>query len=465
MKRFSVQLLSLLLSAVLIFSLVACGETNPDVGGSNPSQSVESSSDRTSGTESDASENDGSETATDGTSDTILTDSDFTESNTDQSTDSQTAQTTQNTQSTQSATNSSKPSDSDTNNSGSQNTDTPKPTVNTDISPIQPKDYYGRTWLLSQSNGANLVKDYDTLAAGIESVTQKITLSQKLTANEFNLVLNCYLADYPQHFWLGKSWNYETIGGKVSACLPSYTMDAATKAKEQKKFNDTVNSFLADINKNMTQFEIEKTLHDRLILACRYDESAHAHDAYGALVEGVAVCEGYSRAFEHLCRSVGIQTLYVTGSSLNPATGIEEGHAWNIVKIDGKYYHTDTTWDDAGEPNKDNLHYVWFNLTTNQIQEDHTLTQTAYPYPNCAATDANFYKQNGMETSSLTVDNVMAKIKKQGNSYIFHCYVKTVGDPQTWFSNNARAIATRLGLNGYSYKLQVLGHDIWFSIK
>lgn len=41
----------------------------------------------------------------------------------------------------------------------------------------------------------------------------------------------------------------------------------------------------------MTQYEIEKTIHDRLVILCDYKETENAHNAYGALVNGTAVCE------------------------------------------------------------------------------------------------------------------------------------------------------------------------------
>jgi len=57
--------------------------------------------------------------------------------------------------------------------------------------------------------------------------------------------------------------------------------------------------------------------------------------AYGALVTGTAVGEGYAMAYKALCDKLGIPNTIVLGK-----LG-EMQHAWNIVEIGGEYYHVD----------------------------------------------------------------------------------------------------------------------------
>ena len=68
-----------------------------------------------------------------------------------------------------------------------------------------------------------------------------------------------------------------------------------------------------------------------------------AFTAYDALVNGKAVCQGVAVAFYRLCLELGLDTRIVTSSSL--------GHAWNIVRADGRrYYAADATWDAGKAP-------------------------------------------------------------------------------------------------------------------
>lgn len=97
------------------------------------------------------------------------------------------------------------------------------------------------------------------------------------------------------------------------------------------------------------------------------------------------------RHFRWCCARAGIQSFLITGSSVNPSTGTSEGHAWNAVRIDGKYYHVDVTWDDQG----DNLFYAYFNKSTAVIREDHTIDEPAYALPVCTGEEADYFVVNG----------------------------------------------------------------------
>ncbi len=89
--------------------------------------------------------------------------------------------------------------------------------------------------------------------------------------------------------------------------------------------------------------ELEKVLYtnDFLCHKCEYATNIidSSHTLYGALVDKKPVCDGYSHAFRYLLKQIGIEASMVTSNPMN--------HAWNLVKIDGQYYHIDVTWDDT----------------------------------------------------------------------------------------------------------------------
>lgn len=91
------------------------------------------------------------------------------------------------------------------------------------------------------------------------------------------------------------------------------------------------------------------SLHDYLADTVYYpdlnssDYVMSAHDAYGALVEGRAVCQGYSDAVKLVCDYYNIPAVCIAG------TADGGGHMWNAVQMeDGKWYLMDITWDDQG---------------------------------------------------------------------------------------------------------------------
>ena len=97
----------------------------------------------------------------------------------------------------------------------------------------------------------------------------------------------------------------------------------------------------------------------------------------GALLKKLCVCEGYAVAFRKLMSSYHIPCKLVHGR----ANG--ESHAWNIVKLDGKWYHIDVTWDDPivnGNNGNTNIHYEYFLKSTDYMRaHNHSFRISAYP--------------------------------------------------------------------------------------
>ena len=151
------------------------------------------------------------------------------------------------------------------------------------------------------------------------------------------------------------------------------------------------------ITPDMTDYQKELAIHDYIITNCDYDSEgfekgeipAESFSAYGALCSGTAVCAGYAEAAKLLLDRAGVGCRMVTGTS----RGI--GHAWNIVEIDGGFYHLDITWDDPVMADGSSvLKHHYFNLTGKEIAVDHQWDQNAYPI--CNATKYNYYIYNDL---------------------------------------------------------------------
>ncbi|WP_035773494.1 InlB B-repeat-containing protein, partial [Butyrivibrio sp. VCD2006] len=118
----------------------------------------------------------------------------------------------------------------------------------------------------------------------------------------------------------------------------------------------------------------ELAIHDALIKKIEYDHECAdnnsvydvAHTAYGALVDGSAVCDGYSKAFKMLLQKAGIESHVVAGF------GNGGGHAWSVVKLDSDYYEVDVTWDDQEKYSSalyyNMLSHDYFNRTTEDFK-------------------------------------------------------------------------------------------------
>ncbi len=146
-------------------------------------------------------------------------------------------------------------------------------------------------------------------------------------------------------------------------------------AAMNQKLKSARSSFLSSIPKGATPQETEAIIHDALIDNVTYNygyKSLPAYHscftAYGALVEGNAVCDGYSQAMSYLLQAKGIDSLVVTGGvGSTEAIAARYGHAWNLVKIGSEWYEVDSTWDDTGDNNEAARH-KYFNVTTAYLE-------------------------------------------------------------------------------------------------
>ena len=85
---------------------------------------------------------------------------------------------------------------------------------------------------------------------------------------------------------------------------------------------------------------------------CTYDAShktnRYPYQAYNCLINGSAVCGGYARAFEDLCRLADLWCVYVEGTQ--GSTDRSDAHAWNAIRIGGRTYYADLTFADHADP-------------------------------------------------------------------------------------------------------------------
>lgn len=98
-------------------------------------------------------------------------------------------------------------------------------------------------------------------------------------------------------------------------------------------------------------------IHDEILKSAEYDYSLKGngtYEAFGVLNTGSGVCESYSRAYQYLCQCIAVDNILVVGLS------DDEPHMWNMVQLDGEWYHADLTWDD-GDNNMIDYYYFSFN--------------------------------------------------------------------------------------------------------
>ncbi len=96
---------------------------------------------------------------------------------------------------------------------------------------------------------------------------------------------------------------------------------------------------------DLSDYDSALFVHDYLTSTTTYGFSENPYSEYGALVENMAVCQGYAYAYKLCMDLLEIPCITVGGSANNGEMVLS--HAWNMIELDGRWYHVDVTWDDA----------------------------------------------------------------------------------------------------------------------
>jgi len=323
------------------------------------------------------------------------------------------------------------------------------PVANADSSEL----FYGRSALSRMKNGSTLVKVYDLIREGIEDCEKTIILeSYGISCNELITIMTALHNDPHPYFWAETGYSYSYYSASHAYSVdPNYNSlkgkSSFELAKNRETFDNAVKELLkkAGITNGMSDFEKEKRIHDALALSITYDKNAaNAHNIYGAIVDKRCVCQGYTYAFQYLLQLVGVQAHSVVGTSKDG-----EDHSWNLVLIDGDYYYADVTWDapaslDNPYPESD-IYYTHFNVTENQLSEDHVWESPAYGLPSCTATSAYFFNRNTRYlASSASSPKDIAALFRNGNARVY-ATDKVPADFGNWFFENYKEVVRLAG--------------------
>ena len=132
------------------------------------------------------------------------------------------------------------------------------------------------------------------------------------------------------------------------------------------------------VREDMTEREKAWVLHNWIITNHHYwNGSEESYDSATLLTQGYGVCEAYSFAYYYLLKEAGMAVAWFSGDGGEAEVG-DAGHQWNLVRVDGQWYHVDCTWDDptSGPPElpcvSGQERNKYFLLTDAEMSEDHS---------------------------------------------------------------------------------------------
>ncbi|MCD8095511.1 MAG: hypothetical protein LUE12_05220 [Ruminococcus sp.] len=168
-------------------------------------------------------------------------------------------------------------------------------------------------------------------------------------------------------------------------------------------YNKVCEIFNEVVSEDMSDYEKELALHDWLIENCTYDTgslraiprpSENCENPYGALIDGEAICSGYTSSFKLFMDMLEIECMVIQSTD---SDGDE--HAWNAVGLDGNWYYVDCTWDDP-VPDEDGraVTHKYFNISYEEMAQSHVLPNGS---PQTQSVEFSFYNQEAASVDSF----------------------------------------------------------------
>ncbi len=249
---------------------------------------------------------------------------------------------------------------------------------------------------------------YEQILAGLEAYETEIVL-YNCDGEDVAAAYKQVVAEHPELFWVseGYRWSSVTRGEETTVTLtPTLSGESEEEITEKQAVLEAVTEAITGQLEETTDYQKALFIHDYLVTAVDYDQQEAARiasgyyqdtlpdcaTAYGALVNGSAVCSGYARAFQLLAQSMGLTCVCVSGQ------GLEGGaHEWNTVVMDGEWYYVDVTWDDpvyAGLSTSVVSH-EFFGVTTAELLLTHTIDEEQNA-PDCTAVTYDYFRWNGL---------------------------------------------------------------------
>ena len=304
-------------------------------------------------------------------------------------------------------------------------------------------------------------KLYNNIISSVKSLNSVVDVPSGLTTDDVVRVYTIVYNNEPQLFWMGGSLS----AGTSSAIISFKTSDKNEIKAMQKEIDSAAASIISKANNYSGTVSKLKVFYDSIVLKNEFSKSDSGYNCsiYNGLTgNGALQCAGYAKSIQYLCDLAGIESTVVVGTDKN-----DNSHAWNVVKVDGKWYNLDTTWDDPILSNvvKTNIRYRYFlvpdewihNKSHFNVNKKTTGTQVTYfTPPACTSDDMNYFKvTKQLYSDEASADTALrAKLKECAASNtraveirvtsqaVYDAVTKNLKDYASWIKSENSAVTS-----------------------
>lgn len=267
------------------------------------------------------------------------------------------------------------------------------------------------------------------IMAGIKNHEDFIEITPTFTDSEWD--------DFASFFFpiVSVEYTYVRSIGKIKGSnsmvgVNYYTDNKSEADKMVKELRSEANKVIGKLKDSWSDYQKIKYMHDWLVKNCKADEHSYAekdsdgnptewagkwgtkiwpNTAYGSIVDGRPTCLGYAKGMFYLLSKAGYDVTFAEG------IGVSALHIWVKVKVDGKWYNIDPTWDDpygaAQNADPNYIAYSFLMVTDKYMKESRSEVYDIkfFDDPSCTSSKYDWYMLNDCYVSSY--DEVEAILK------------------------------------------------------
>jgi len=277
---------------------------------------------------------------------------------------------------------------------------------------------------------------YEALEYGIGQYATQIEVPL-ISAGDLSLIFfDALLRDCPLFYYVEAFTNIDFANKNITLVAPIY--------KHPKTFIDSKTNVILrcmqrlDHVKSATDMDKVKFVHEFCMNNFEYDYTAYeniiqsislkdtpedyAYSILGPILRKKGVCAGLSKFFKLSLDYLNIKSLVVIGEAKSPRNdGTMDSHAWNIVKISGKTYQFDVTWNICHKG------HIYFNLSDDEMKKDHVMPSNV---PACTTVGDDYFAMNSLVAGKPTeLDVIIERNLREGRKK-FMVKIQNVKKPQ-----------------------------------
>lgn len=305
---------------------------------------------------------------------------------------------------------------------------------------------------------------YRELYERIKNYEDSADLYASVSTDNFWIAYYAVLADHPEFFWIDSSVQAKesSFTGKVIGYQLSTTVDIENRDFLRTQLEAAADECISRIDPDVSDYQKIKQVYEYLIDMVDYDGSSPDNqNIQSALLNHRSVCAGYAKAFQYILHRMGMFCTYVTGSTVSGGD-----HGWNIVRIDGNYYHVDVTWGDPVFVNTQEasgtggaMNYNYLCCTDAELYKTH-IPKASVPLPECIDDSYNYYKRNNMYYEYFdydTIYNVLMNSVWSDESSV----VMKFGSAEAYETAKYEMFQNKMLSDAGQYLMSVYGGNTW----